>query len=154
MHIFKILASLYSWADSFSCEKLHIELHRYLIINKNCHFPELYSIGPLGTGLGMWFCFIWFFMSHQQSFSYVGTGLPGLNQKKARINVSCSRTQCSDAGEARTSGPSVSSQALHHWGVWWLSLKKEPYQSCIFHLGWYLGMMKFSTLSWSKQINK
>ena len=25
-------------------------------------------------------CLIWFFTSHQQSFSYVGTGLPGLNQ--------------------------------------------------------------------------
>ena len=28
-------------------------------------------------------------------FSYVGTGLPGLNQYLARINVSCSRT-CSE----------------------------------------------------------
>ena len=31
----------------------------------------------------LWFlfvCLIWFFMSHQQSFSYIGTGLPGLNQ--------------------------------------------------------------------------
>ena len=35
----------------------------------------------------------------QQSFSYVGTGLPGLNQYLARINVSCSRSQPSDAGE-------------------------------------------------------
>ena len=26
-------------------------------------------------------------MSHQQSFSYKGTGLPGLNQYLARINV-------------------------------------------------------------------
>ena len=26
------------------------------------------------------FDFIYFFTSHQQSFSYVGTGLPGLNQ--------------------------------------------------------------------------
>ena len=25
-------------------------------------------------------CLIWFFMSHQQSFSYKVTGLPGLNQ--------------------------------------------------------------------------
>ena len=45
----------------------------------------------------------------QQSFSYIGTGLPGLNQYYARINVSCSRPQHSDAGEARTHGPSVSS---------------------------------------------
>ena len=26
------------------------------------------------------FCLIWFFTSHQQSFIYKGTGLPGLNQ--------------------------------------------------------------------------
>ena len=38
-------------------------------------------------------------MSHQQSFSYVGTGPPGLNKYKARINVSCSRTQRSDASD-------------------------------------------------------
>ena len=25
-------------------------------------------------------CLIWVFTSHRQSFSYVGTGLPGLNQ--------------------------------------------------------------------------
>ena len=25
-------------------------------------------------------CLIWFYTSHPQSFSYVGTGLPGLNQ--------------------------------------------------------------------------
>ena len=37
-------------------------------------------------------CLIWFFTSHQRSFSYIGTVLPGLNQYIARINVSCSRT--------------------------------------------------------------
>ena len=31
-----------------------------------------------------------------------------------RINVSCSRTQNSDAGETRTHNPSISSQALSH----------------------------------------
>ena len=40
-----------------------------------------------------------------KSFSYVGTGLPGLNQYYARINVPCSRTQCNDAGAAQTFGP-------------------------------------------------
>ena len=40
----------------------------------------------------------------QQSFSYIGMVLPGLNQYLARINVSCSRTQRSDTGEARTRG--------------------------------------------------
>ena len=31
--------------------------------------------------------------------------------------MTCSRTQRSDAGEARTRGPSVSSQALYHWAT-------------------------------------
>ena len=65
-------------------------------------------------GLDLFVCLICFFKSHQQSFSYLGTGLPGLNQYSARIDVSCSRTQCSDADEARTHGPAVLSQALHH----------------------------------------
>ena len=64
------------------------------------------------------FCLIWIFRSHHQCFSYVGTCLPGLNHYKARItNVSCSRTQRSDAGETRTSRPLVSSQALYHWAT-------------------------------------
>ena len=32
-------------------------------------------------------CLIWFFTSHQQSFSYKGMVIPGLNQYQARINV-------------------------------------------------------------------
>ena len=61
----------------------------------------------------------------QQFFSYVWTGLPGLNQYLAKINMSFSRTQHSDTGEAWTHNPSVLSQALHHWatalpsGFWW-----------------------------------
>ena len=47
-------------------------------------------------------------------FSYVGTGLPGLNQHLSGINVSCSRTQHSAAGEAQTCNPSILSQALYH----------------------------------------
>ena len=35
----------------------------------------------------------------QHFFSYVLTGLPGLNQYQARNDVSCSRTQRSDACE-------------------------------------------------------
>ena len=50
-------------------------------------------------------CLIWFFKSRQHSFSYVGMGLPGVNQYYSRINVSCSRTQRSIVGEARTRGP-------------------------------------------------
>ena len=46
----------------------------------------------------MWFFFCFFFLfdylrPSQQSFSYVETGLRGLNQYLARINVFCSRTQ-------------------------------------------------------------
>ena len=66
------------------------------------------------------FClFVWFDSLHPspQIFSYVGTGLPGLNQYQARINLSCSKTQHSDAGEARTSNLSVSSQALYYWAT-------------------------------------
>ena len=46
-------------------------------------------------------CLIRFFTSHQQSFSYMGAGLPGLNQCLARTNLSCSRTQRSDADDSR-----------------------------------------------------
>ena len=42
---------------------------------------------------------VWFYTCHQYSFSYVGTGLPGLNQ----TTKSCSKTQRSDACEAQTS---------------------------------------------------
>ena len=54
-------------------------------------------------------------MSHQQAFSYVGAGLPGMNQYLARINVS--RTQHSDDSEAPTRDPSFLSQALYHWAT-------------------------------------
>ena len=47
---------------------------------------------------------IWFdsLQPSQQFFSYVGTGLPELNQYLTRINVVCSRTKHSDAGEVQT----------------------------------------------------
>ena len=67
----------------------------------------------------MCLCFVWFesLRPSQQFFSYVGTGLPVLNQYSARINVSYSRIQCSSASETRTSNPSVSSQALYYWAT-------------------------------------
>ena len=43
------------------------------------------------TECGICGFFISFFTSHQQSFSYVGMGLPGFNQCLARINASCSK---------------------------------------------------------------
>ena len=50
------------------------------------------------------FCFCLFdsLCPSQQFFSYVWMGLPRLNQFKRGINMSCSRTQCSAAREART----------------------------------------------------
>ena len=53
------------------------------------------------------FLFVWFcsLLPSQQFFSYVETGFPGMNQYQARINVSCLRTQQSDAVEARTRNP-------------------------------------------------
>ena len=70
------------------------------------------------------FCLIWYESLHpsRQFFSYVGTGLPRLNQYQARINVTCSSIQHSDAGEALTRGPSVSSQALYYWASFYLIL--------------------------------
>ena len=62
---------------------------------------------------------VWFdsLRSSQQFFCYVRTGLPWLNQYQARINVSCSMTQRSDAGEAQTLNPSISREALYHWAT-------------------------------------
>ena len=48
---------------------------------------------------------LYFFTTHQQTFSYKGTGLPGLNPYLARINVSCSRTQCSDLVRLKPAAP-------------------------------------------------
>ena len=64
------------------------------------------------------FCLIWFFTSHQLSFSYKGTGRVFLGWTSTKLGLcSCSRTQRSDASEDRTHGPSVSSQALYHWAL-------------------------------------
>ena len=56
--------------------------------------------------LSIWFDFL---RPSQQSFSYVGMGL----------HVYCSRTQCSDAGEAWTHGPLV-----YYWAT------VLPYRGC------------------------
>ena len=50
------------------------------------------------------------FYHTQQFFSYVWTGLPGLNKYQAEDKVSCSRTQCSASGEAQTSNPTIESE--------------------------------------------
>ena len=59
-------------------------------------------------------------------------GLPGLkrwlNQYQAGINVSCSRTQGSGAGEARTCNPLVSGQALYNWATALINLDERFHQ--------------------------
>ena len=60
------------------------------------------------------FCLIWLFTSHQQSFSYKGTGLPGLNQNYARINV---LAQGHNTVTPVRLKPSVLSQALYYWAT-------------------------------------
>ena len=63
--------------------------------------------------------FVWLYSLRpsQLFYSYVLTGLPVLNQYLAMVNVSCSKTQPNEAGEARIRNPSVSSQALYHWNT-------------------------------------
>ena len=49
----------------------------------------------------------------QKNFSYVRASLPRLNQFKARINVSCSRTKHSDAGMFEPGTPQ--SKVMHSY---------------------------------------
>ena len=60
---------------------------------------------------------IWFFTSTQQSFSYAGRFFLGLTSTKLGLMCLAQGPQGSDAGEARTRYPSVSSQALYHWAT-------------------------------------
>ena len=82
---------------------LHTKYQGYwpFLVPENKIFKGLIPYMVMAAILVM-FCFIY--------LSYVGTGFAGLNQYLARINISCSRTQHSEAGEART----VSSQVLYH----------------------------------------
>ena len=52
-----------------------VSQHSYLLKNSQWHPAKLHVF------------FIWFFTSYQQSFNYIGTGLPGFNQYYASINV-------------------------------------------------------------------
>ena len=63
------------------------------------------------------FCLIWFFTSTKQSFSYAGRFFLGLTSTKLGEMCLAQGPQRSDAGEARTRYPSVSSQALYHWAT-------------------------------------
>ena len=61
--------------------------------------------------------FVWFDPLRPGNNFSVMLCLPGLNQYKAKINVPCSKTQHSEAGETQTRCPSVSIQALYHWAI-------------------------------------
>ena len=53
---------------------VHLLLHHYIIQDRPIKIIFLFNIVTIII------LFVWFFTSHQQSFSYKGTGLPGLNQ--------------------------------------------------------------------------
>ena len=92
---------LWKWVTLFNPISTHASIKAHLVV----------AIG---------FClFVWFDSLHtsQQFFSNVGTGLLGWTSTKQGLNVSLSRTQHSADGEARTSNPSTSGQALYHWAT-------------------------------------
>ena len=79
------------------------------------------------------FLLIWFFTSHQQSFSYIGTSVPGFNQYKARINVSCSRTTTQGRrwdSNPRPFGLESSTLPLSHCAPYMGPIWVSPYAGC------------------------
>ena len=87
---------------NFSCEIRQVILTFCMVGNIPCILHEsAYFLQSLifKANSGINLC------PSQQFFSYVRTGLPGLNQYYARVHASCSRTQHSDAGEARNETP-------------------------------------------------
>ena len=56
----------------------------------------------------------WFRYQDNSEYRYIMHGSRKVHQVGGMINVSCLRTQRNDAGEARTGGPTVSSQSLYH----------------------------------------
>ena len=77
-------------------------------------------------------CLIWLFTSHQQSFSYKGTGLLRFNQYQARINVPCSRTQRSDIVTGATKLVSINALLTEtHWEI--LSSRWKKHKLILFY---------------------
>ena len=70
---FKIILNLWDVWLEISVVSAHVNLNGLSVRMKN------WKMENRSIGLD-WFCLIWFFTSHQQSFSYIETGLPGLNQ--------------------------------------------------------------------------
>ena len=60
------------------------------------------------------FCLILFFTSQSLIFHLCLDGASWAGRELSKKNVSCSRTQHNDTGEAQTRGLSVSSQAIYH----------------------------------------
>ena len=60
------------------------------------------------------FCLIWCFASQSTIFQLCREVSCWVEQVQTKDKCVCSKTQHSDAGETRTRGPSVSSQALYH----------------------------------------
>ena len=96
----------YRTAASETCS-LYQKAGHYFQMTRSCWFPLL-------DILFVWFDLILYipstiFQLCRDRSSWVEPVL------SLMMNVSCSRTQHSDPGEARAHGPSVSSQALYHW---------------------------------------
>ena len=101
-HFFFIWPQHRSWTVKIHCLKSVMEkLSTCKLVEKKDRCSGIMARVWLTTD------FDWFnsLRPGQQIFSYTGTGLPRLNHYLARINVSCSRTQHSDSGQARTCGP-------------------------------------------------
>ena len=85
---------------------------------QQCAFPTVVRRTPFKPHERKVFvCLIWFFTSTQQSFSYAGRFFLGLTSTKLGWMCLAQGPQRSDAGEARTRYPSVSSQAFYHWAT-------------------------------------
>ena len=82
-------------------------VHLWVTHGKLVHFKLIKSI------------FVWFDSLHPINNLSVKQGRVFLGWTSTKIGWMClpKGPQCSDAGEARTRGPSVSSQALYHWAT-------------------------------------
>ena len=71
---------------------------------------------PAGKGLTSWLSFVVSTVSLSLSHWYPGSGavLDCIDSRSLHPYLLCSRSQCADAGEAQTRGPSVSRLVLYH----------------------------------------
>ena len=73
----------------------------------------------MSPGSMLLFLFVWLDSLHPINNLSVKQGQVFLGWTSTKLRKMClaQRPQRSDAGEARTHGPSVSSQALYHWAT-------------------------------------